>query len=392
MNKVLLVAAFVFFSFGTAYAATPAGEPIKIGDINAWRKLGEMVQTYQKAAQLAVDEINARGGVLGRPLQLVSRDSKLDPGTGIKWAEELWRNEKVAVLMDCDSSATTLAVSAWAQKNKVPFINTSSEADSIMWDHGHPYVFRTAQGGHMWVSALLDLAVKRYGDAIKGKRWAIVAPNFEFGQSIVQTTKRLAEERGLKPVWVAEQWPTFDKMEAGATVMALQRAKPDVIFNLLFTTDLVKFVREGKKRGLFKDRIVIAPPVAIPDHIKMLGAEMPEGWLSTGFPADEITDPTFMSFKKAYEAAYHQPIQFYTPMGYIAVQAIAAAIEKAGSTEPEALRAALEAATFPTPYGKAHFLATDHQATVPFWIGVTTVENGHGKLEHSPVRWNSLSF
>jgi len=374
-------------------AAPATSVPIKIGDINVGAKMGDYVLGYKNAAQMAVDEINAAGGVNGRPLEIYHRDSNIDPATAVKFTEELVTREKVDILMDCDSSADTLAIGNWAKQHKIPFINACSEADSIIWENGNDYVFRTSQGGYMWISALLNEAEKLYGDSIKGKRWAIVAPNFEFGQSIVRVTKMLAESRGFKPEWVIEQWPAFDKLEAGATVAAINHAKPDIIFNLMWSNDLVKFVREGNKRGLFKDRIVIAPPVAAPDHIEMLGKEMPDGWLSVGFPIDEIKDAGFLKFKKNFESRYKEPIKFYTVTGYSTIQLIAAALRKAGSTDPEKLRTALEAVSYETPFGTQHFRKVDHQADIPFWVGVSGMKNGKGALlnwhvenaaDHSP--------
>ncbi|MFA6280034.1 MAG: ABC transporter substrate-binding protein [Bdellovibrionales bacterium] len=374
-------------------AAPATGEPIKIGDINVGAKLGDYVIGYKNATQMAIDEINAAGGINGRPLEIYHRDSNIDPATAVKFAEELVSREKVHILITCDSSADSLAIANWSLHHKIPFINACSEADSTIWEGGNDYTFRTGQGGYMWASAVLNEAEKIYGDKLKGKRWAIVAPNFEFGQSIVRVTKMLAEQHGLKPIWVDEQWPAFGKMESGATIAAMEHSKPDIIFNILFDTDVVKFVREGNKRGLFKNRIVIAPPVAVPDHIELLGKEMPSGWVSVGFPVDEIKDEGFLKFRKAFEAKFKEPIKFYTVTGYSTIQAIAAALRQAGSPEPEKLRAALETISYETPFGTSHFRKIDHQANTPFWVGVSGIKNGKGALlnwhvenaaDHSP--------
>lgn len=377
---------FTALALGLSLLSTPAlaapatGEPIKIGDINVGAKLGSMVSGYKAAAQMAVEEINAAGGINGRPLQIVHRDSNLDPATAVKMTEDLIAREKVSILMDCDTSANTLAIANWAKQNRIPFVNACSEADSTIWEGGNDYTFRTAQGGHMWASAILDEAKKIYGDKIIGKKWAIIAPSIEFGQAVVKSTKLLAEQRGFKPEWVVEQWPVFSKLDAGPTIVALERAKPDVIFSLLWDADLVKFVREGNKRGLFKDRIVIAPPVAVPDHIDLLGKEMPSGWISVGLPADEIKDEGYLKFKKAYEAKHPDQIRFYTLTGYNTIQAIAAALRAAGSTDPEKLRDALEKTPFQTPFGEMRFRKIDHQANVPFWVGVSGLKDGKGAL------------
>ncbi|MDD3182425.1 MAG: ABC transporter substrate-binding protein [Alphaproteobacteria bacterium] len=376
-----------------ALAAPATGTPIKIGDINAYGKLSVFVQPYKNGIEMAVDEINAAGGINGHPLQIVSRDSKFDPATSVTMADDLLMREKVSVIMNCDSSTATLAVASWAKRNKIPFVNTASEADSTIWEQGNDYSFRLSQGGYMWLSAVMNEAIKLYGDKLKGKRWAIVAPNFEFGQSLVKMAKMITEERGLNPTWVIEQWPAYDKLETGATVAALERSKPDIILNILITNDLAKFVREGNKRGLFKNRIIIAPQTAMPDHLDMLGKETPAGWISAGFPVDDIQDKVFAKFRKAYADKYHTPLKSYSLSGYNGVQAIAAALRKAGSEDPAKIRDALETVSFSTPFGEQQFRKIDHQANVPFWVGVTGVKGGKGKLldwtmekaeDHSP--------
>ena len=121
-----------------------------------------------------------------------------------------------------------------------------------------------------------------------------------------------------------------------------------------------------------------------PGEAVMLGKEMPTGWVSVGFPSDEIKDEGYLKFKKAFEAKHKDPIKFYTLTGYNTIQAIAAALRAAGSTEPEKLRDALEATPFQTPYGEMRFRKIDHQANVPFWVGVSGLKDGKGAL----VNWH----
>lgn len=371
---------------GMALIATPSlaapatGEPIKIGDISMYSKAPEYTGPYKKGVDLAVAQINADGGINGRPLEIISRDSKLDPGEAVKLAEELRSRDKVDLLMNCDSSAVTLALSSWALRNKIPLMDTNSDADSIIWEHGNPYVFRTIFGGHTQMSATIKLAMEKYGDKLKGKRWVSIAPNYEYGHSIINAAKVVAAEQGLEPQWVEQQWPAYGKLEAGATVSALKHAKPDVIVSLMLNDDLVKFVREGNKRGLFKDTIVISPPLAIPEHFEQLKKETPVGWFSVGFPVDEVTDPAFVKFRQAFQAKYNELPSMTGIYGYNGVQAIAAALKKAESTDPEKVREALEDVSFQTPLGEQRFRKIDHQATGTLWVGVSGLKNDTGAL------------
>jgi branched-chain amino acid transport system substrate-binding protein len=289
---------------GEGAKAPPTKAPIKIGEITSYSKVPDYIIPYQNAVRLALDEINKSGGIDGHLLEVISIDGKGDPGASVRAAENLVTREKVSVLLDCNVSNATMAISSWAKQNHIPLINACATADTIMWDNGHDYIFRTAAGSYMWVSAVIEEAVKKYGDKIKGKRWAVVAPNYESGHAVVKMAKHIAQEHGLKAEWVVEQWPVLGKLEAGATAATLQHAQPDVLFVYLYASDLAKMVREGTKRGLFKDRVVIAPLAGWPENLNLMGKETPTDWLTVGLPVDEIKDDGFVKFKTAYNARF----------------------------------------------------------------------------------------
>ena len=363
--------------------AADAQPPIKIGYINAYTGVSFAVLPNQKGTQLAINEINAKGGVLGRPLELESRDSKMDPGEAVRLAEELRTRDKVDVLMNCDASGTSTAVDGWVKQNHVPFVISCSEADSTIWQYGNEYVARINSGAYGWVEASLEKAQEMYGDKLKNKRWVTIAPSIEFGHYIVQTAKDVATSKGWNPTWVGEQWPAYDKLSAGSTLTSLDRMNPDVVFVALYGTDVVKFVREAKKRDFIKNRIIIFPSLAVPEHLDMLGQELPKGWFSVGYPLDEVRkkNPELDTFAKAYQAAYHEPPTVtYAASGYNAIQAIAAAIRKAGSTDPEKIKVAFDDLRFNSTYGEETLRKLDHQASVPFWVGISDISNGVPKI------------
>ena len=379
MKKTLL-SALVLLLLGTGPVMAAEAVPYKIGDVSLYTKAPLLGRAYKAGIELAVQEINAKGGVNGRPLAIISRDSKNSPAEAVKIADELLSRERISVLMNADASNATLAISNWAKHNKIPFIDTISDADGIIWANGNDYVFRIVWGGYNQMSGMFDRALELYGDKIKGKRWAIVAPNYEYGHAMVDAAKAVAKEKGLKAEWVAEQWPPLLKMDAGATVAAIERANPDIILAPLAETDLFKFVREGGKRGLFKNRVVISPMAGFPEYLDVLKSETPQGWIVTGFPAEDIRDFGFVRFREAYQAATGELPQACSLLGYQAVYAIAAALEKAKSDDPAKIRDALETVSFRTPFGDSRFRKIDHQATSNFWVGVTGVKNGQGKL------------
>ncbi|MDD3182426.1 MAG: ABC transporter substrate-binding protein [Alphaproteobacteria bacterium] len=367
-----------------ALAAPATGAPIKIGDINVGTKFPDYSAPYKHGMALAIEEANANGGINGRPLEIISRDSKMDPGHAIRLAEELIARDEVSLLVTGDASNVTLAVSNWGKQKKFPVINTIADADTIMWEHGHDYIFRITFGGYHEMSALIKSAYDLHKDKMKGKRWAIVAANYEYGRSLGHTAKIAAEQQGLNPQWVIEQWPAYGKMDAGATIAAVQQAEPDIIVVLTPGSDFPKFVREGNKRGLFKNRIVLAPEGCMREHLDVLKNEMPSGWICIGFPFDEIQDTKFAKFRQDYQTKYHEPLRTFSLYGYNAGQATVAALRKADSTDPKKVHAALKTVSFDTPLGEQHFREIDHQANTQFWVGLSSVNNGQGTM----INWH----
>ena len=137
------------------------------------------------------------------------------------------------------------------------------------------------------------MQTKMLVEAVKAKgvkKWAIVAPNYEYGQSAAANFKKLIKVATPDAEIVGEQFPALGKIDAGATVAALENTKPDGIFNVLFGADLTVFVREGNTRGLFEKRTVASLLTGEPEYIIPLGEETPEGWIVTGYPWEQITD------------------------------------------------------------------------------------------------------
>ena len=132
--------------------------------------------------------------------------------------------------------------------------------------------------------------------AAKKKRWAIVYPNFEYGQSAAATFKEMLKKAQPDVEFVTEQAPPLGKVDAGAVVQAIDDAKPDAIFNVLFGADLAKFVREGNTRGVFKDRTVVSLLSGEPEYLDPLKDETPVGWIVTGYPWDKIKTPEHDAF------------------------------------------------------------------------------------------------
>ena len=353
-----------------------SGEPIRIGEVNSYTGLPAFTIPYRQGWQLAVEEVNAAGGLLGgRKLEVVSRDDAGKPDDAVRVAQELISNEKVALLAGTYFSHVGLAVADFAARNKVPFVAAEPLTDAITWTKGNRYTFRLRPSTYMQASMLVEEAAK-----LPAKRWATVAPNYEYGQSAVAWFKQLLKEKRPDVEFVAEQWPAQGKLEAGPTVQALAASRPDAIFNVTFGADLAKFVREGEGRGLFRNRPVVSLLTGEPEYLEPMKDEAPEGWIVTGYPWEQIDTPEHKAFRDAYQKRFNEPPRQGSVVGYATFKAIAAAVEKAGSTDPEKLVDALSGLSLSSPFGPIVFRALDHQATMGAYVGKTVVKDGRGTM------------
>ncbi|WP_042411926.1 ABC transporter substrate-binding protein [Comamonas aquatica] len=352
-----------------ALAAVPAWAQgvLKIGEVNSYKAMPAFLEPYKKGMDLAVQEINAAGGLLGKKVELVVRDDNGNPGDAVRAAEELYTREKIDVLTGSFLSHVGMALTDYAGQKKRFFLASETLTDKVVWANGNRYTYRLRGSTYMQTAMLVQEAKK-----LNKKRWAIVYPNYEYGQSAVATFKQLMQQAQPDIEFVAEQAPPLGKIDAGAVVQALADAKPDAIFNVLFSVDLGKFVREGNTRGLFKGRQVVGLLSGEPEYLDALRQEAPEGWIVTGYPWYAIKTPAHDAFLKAYQTAYKDYPRLGTIVGYNAIQSLAAGIRKAGSTDTEALIRAFQGLHVDTPWGPITYRPQDHQSTMGAYVGKTT--------------------
>jgi branched-chain amino acid transport system substrate-binding protein len=358
-------------------SVTAQAQTIKLGELNSYKAQPAFLLPYKKGWELAVDEINAAGGVLGRKLEVVSRDDNGNPGDAVRVAEELVSRENVSLIFGTFLSHIGLAVADFAKQRKVLFVAAEPLTDKITWGNGNRYTFRLRPSTYMQVAMLVPEAAK-----LKKKRWAVVYPNYEYGQSAVASFKQLLKAAQPDVEFVAEQAPALGKIDAGAVVQALADAKPDAIFNVTFGADLAKFVREGSTRGLFKDRVVFSLLTGEPEYLDPLGEEAPEGWWVTGYPWYAIQSKDHDAFLRAYQAKFKEYPRLGSVVGYTTVRAIADAIRKAGSTDTEKMVAAFKGLKTTSPFGPIQFRAIDHQSTMGAYVGQTAVHQGRGVMKN----------
>jgi len=371
--KTLVAAATALLTVaGPALAA----DPIKIGEINHYKRLAAFAEPYKKGIELALGEVNGAGGVLGRPLEFIFRDDNGKPGDAVKIAEELMTRDGAVMLTGTILSNVGLAISSLAGEKGYIYLAAEPLADALVWESGNPYTFRLRTSTFVQAAMLAEEAAKT--DAI---RYATIAPNYAYGTAAVEAFKENLKKLKPEVEFVTEQWPALFKIDAGAEVQAIEAAKPDAIYNVTFGTDLQKFVREGSTRGLFDGRKVYGLLTGEPEYLDPLGDEAPEGWFVTGYPWYGVTDGPAKAFVDAYIAAYPDDTpKIGSLVGYMTVQSIAAALEKAGSTDTQALLAAFEDLKVDTPMGEITYRGLDNQSTMGAYVGTIAVKDGKGVM------------
>jgi len=356
-------------------APVQAQNTIKIGEMNSYKVFPAFLDPYKKGWEMAVEEVNAAGGVMGKKIEIVSRDDNGNPGDAVRVAEELVSREKVDLLIGTFPSNVGLAVADFAKQKKILFIAAEPLTDKIVWDAGNKYTFRLRASTYMQTAMLVPEAAR-----LKKKRWAIVYPNYEYGQAATAAFKKLIKEQQPDVEIVVEQAAPLNKIDAGAVVQAIADAKPDAIFSSLFAADLAKFVREGNTRGLFKDIAVFNLLGGEPEYLDPLKDETPVGWYVTGYPWSQINTPEHTKFKDAYMKKYNDYPRLGSIVGYSTVIAAAEALKKANSTDTEKLVKAMEGLSHSTPFGSITWRALDHQSTQGAYVGRLALKDGKGVM------------
>lgn len=364
--------------------AAAAQGPIKIGEINSYSGIGApFTGPYWDGVQMAVDEVNGKGGIGGRKVEVIKRDDKAQPAEAVKHAQELVASEKVHLIAGTFLSNVGLAVSDWAKQNKTMFIAAEPLTEAITWAKGHDHTVRVRPNTYEQGRMLADKAAKlRYG------KWAVIGPNFEYGKRAWEAFRdRLKELRPDVQV-VGEQWPTLAKIDASSEVGAVLAKNPEALYVSLFGSDWIAFVREAKKRGLFDKTFVVGILLGEPEYIDPLKLEAPEGMLVTGYPWYDIQTPAHKDWVARYQKKTDKTPVLGSLVGYITYVSIFEAIKKAGGTDTDKLVTAFKGLKVETPVGPITYRASDGQSTLGAWVGMTKLDakRGHGVM----VNWEYI--
>ncbi|MFC5547330.1 ABC transporter substrate-binding protein [Massilia aerilata] len=343
-----------------------AADPIKIGVSGPFTGgSAPMGVSMRDGVRLAAAEINAKGGVLGRQLQLVERDEEAKPERGVQIAQELINKEKVVATVGFINTGVALASQRFYQQAKIPVMNnvaTGSIVTKQFANQPENYVFRNSANDTIQSTMIADEAIRR-----GFKKPAILADSTNYGQLGREDLEKVLATKNVKPVSV-EKYNIGD-VDMTAQLLRAKQAGADVVLTYGIGPELAQIANGMQKLG-WKVPIVGSWTLAMANFIDNAGANGNGTRMPQTFIQNPDT-PKRKAFIDAYVKAYNppngrMPSAVSAAQGYDSVYLLAAAIQQAGSTEGPKIAAALEdlktpiegvVATYNKPYSK-----TDHEA------------------------------
>ncbi len=376
-----LKAIAITLGIGAALAAN-AAEPIRIGLSGPFTGgSSPMGVSMRDGVKLAAAEINAKGGVLGRPIQLIERDDEAKNERGIQITQELINKEKVVAAMGFINSGVSLAAQRFYQEAKIPVINNVATASAITRqfvppEHGDNYVFRTSANDTLQSAMIVEEAIVRR----KFTKVAILADSTNYGQLGREDLEKALEKKGIKPV--AEEKFNIKDVDMTPQLLKAKQAGAQVILTYGIGPELAQIANGMEKLG-WKVPMIGSWTLSMANFIDNAGKNS-EGALMPQTFIQEGNTPRRKSFIEAYQKAYKVdriPSPVSAAQGYDSMYLLAAAIKQAGTTDGPKVREALEnlkekldgvVKTYDRPYSH-----DDHEAIKLGDAVMGTVKTGH---------------
>ena len=385
MRKTVLVLGLALLFATSGFAA----DTIKLGGMLPLSgRAADLGITCKQGAELAVKEINAKGGVLGKKLELLMADDKANVQEAVSISKRYIQKDEVNFLFGVVSSAVALAVGEVAKEEKIIFMDTVGSTDTFTKEKWNRYSFRSGTCNSQEANSLALYAAKKYPKLTK---FYNLGPDYEYGRTMWAIFQAKTKEANAKAEFICEQWPKLFIPDYTAYITAIQAAKPDAVFCTLWGGDLVAFIKQAKPYGLFDNiKWIIATGGDI-TVVKALGADMPRGLIVDQryyfhWPESDRNK----AFVKAYMDDHKDYPSAWAAQGYDGVYFLAEAIKKAGSLDTDKVIAALEGITIDAPRGKATLRKEDHQLSSDFMVGETVFDEAYpfaivGKTEVFPA-------
>jgi len=346
--------------------AAQAQETIKIGLIQPLTgSVAYNGKTDVNGATLAVDARNAKGGVMGKKIDLVVEDGQCRPAESVNAAEKLIQRDKVVGLIGAFCSSATLAIMPVAQSNKIPFITGVSSAPSLT-EKGNSWFFRATETDALLAKSFAGILVNQ----LKLKKVAYIGVNDDFGRGSVEEFEK--QMTALGATTVMKEYFEHGTTDFYTLLTKLKASGADGAFVSAETQDGSTFVKQKAELGL-ETKVFGVGSWATADFMKLAGAAANGIYAAVPY-ASTMKTPKNEAFVKAYEEQYKVAPGKYSAAGYNTLHILVDAIARAGSTDPDKVREALHKTNYDGPNG--HFEFDDKGQATGFTVVLVQLENG----------------
>jgi branched-chain amino acid transport system substrate-binding protein len=378
-RKGWIAGCFIFFlGLLLAFGAGAAPEkPIKLGVMFVMSgPMGGYGKHGKQAVQMALEEINADGGIQGRKVEAIFADDEMKVDKGIQIAKKFINEDQVDFIIGPTSSAVALALADLVEQQKKILVLTQSATNSLTDAKFNPYLFSTLSNAMMHSRAgAYFLANKPY------KRWMCIGPGYSYGQESWNSFKTKLTELRPDVEIVGELWPKLMETDYAPFIKQILETKPDAVWSPLWGMDAVNFIKQALPLGLF-DKIKFAfPDGAALESLMPLGKSMPEGvFVAARYFFLTPDAPVNRRFVKAYTEKFKELPDYMAEETYAGVYFLRAAIERAGTTDSETIIEAVEdePLAWETPEGWKIMRKEDHQVVEDVVWGETIFSEKYG--------------
>jgi branched-chain amino acid transport system substrate-binding protein len=352
-------------------------QPIKIGLLYS---LSGLAAVYTKGTvighEIAAEEINAKGGILGHKIEYVTRDDKLKPGIAVEEFRRLVTRDQVDVVMGVISSGVALAVSQVAKEMKVLFVDTIAQTSALTGAQGHRYVIRTNTN-----STIIGRTAALAASKQPWRNYYFIGPDYEWGHVVNHDFWGFLQRHKAGVEKLGELWPRLGERDFSSHITTLINARPDAVFSSLWGGDLIAFIKQANAYGFFDKTQFISTGAGDLDILKPLGNEMPDGIMATFLYAFDMPvqggEETNAKFVKTFKKQAGYEPKSGDIAGYVSTYMLAEALAQGkafkddGKVDTEKLIDTIRGMSFETVLGRATIRDFDGQATIGHHAGFT---------------------
>jgi branched-chain amino acid transport system substrate-binding protein len=340
-------------------------EPVKIGMVNPLTgTLAALAQSEVDGAKYAEAEINKKGGILGRPVQLLVEDSANDTGTGVQKTNKLIDRDNVSAVLGDVNSGIAYAMSQVTADKKVFHIVPGGHTDPITGADCKWNVFRVCNTTSMDTAAITPVLVEKFG-----KKWFFVTPDYAYGHTLQDGFVKALKKLG--GTFEGDMLPIANS-DFSATLIKAKAFKPNVLLNNMGGLAQINCMKQFLQFGMQKEMGLGGALYEI-ETVKALQPDAQTGWWDMEWWWDQPKVPEVVKFVADYRAATKKTPSARDWFGYVSMHSVRLAAEKAKSLEGPKMAAALEDMELPPDValqpGPVRYRKGDHELMPNIFVG-----------------------